>query len=309
MAIPDYEQIKVPILKQLSDGKPWRLRELFEVMGEYFKLTPEERSELLPSGTQQRWHNRVNWACYDLFKANILERPKKGVYQISELGRTIAASNPENLDRTFLRQFPAFLAWDRGASRPAGQSNKTSNAEAQPATQTARERLEASYEELQTALKQDLLDQVRKMDPYAFEQLVVDLLVAMGYGGSRAEAAQVTQRSVDEGVDGVIKEDRLGLDTIYVQAKRWQNAVGRRELQGFVGALAGQGASKGVFITSGDFAATAKDYVDSISRGGQKIVLIDGDRLASLMIEHGVGVSTERTFPLSRIDSDYFETE
>ncbi|MFT3831330.1 MAG: restriction endonuclease [Opitutaceae bacterium] len=309
MPIPDYEQIKVPVLKQLSDGKPWRLRDLFELLGDHFKLTPEERSELLPSGTQQRWHNRVNWACYDLFKANILERPRKGVYQISEFGRTIAAKNPDNLDRTFLRQFPAFLEWDRPATRTEGQSAKVPTTEAQSPTQTARERLEASFEELHAALKQDLLDQVRKMDPYAFEQLVVDLLVAMGYGGSRAEAAQVTQRSGDEGVDGVIKEDRLGLDTIYVQAKRWQNAVGRRELQGFVGALAGQGANKGVFITSGDFATTAKDYVDSISRGGQKIVLIDGDRLAALMIEHGVGVSEEKTFALKRIDSDYFEAE
>ena len=162
---------------------------------------------------------------------------------------------------------------------------------------------------MQSALKQDLLDIVRKMDPYAFEQLVVDLLVAMGYGGSRAEAAQVTQRSADEGIDGVIKEDRLGLETIYLQAKRWQSAVGRKELQAFVGALAGQGASKGVFITSGEFANTANEYVEKISQKGQKVVLIDGDRMASLMIEHGVGVSPIKTYALKRIDSDYFESE
>jgi restriction system protein len=147
------------------------------------------------------------------------------------------------------------------------------------------------------------------MDPYAFEQLVVDLLVAMGYGGSRAEAAQVTQRSADEGIDGVIKEDRLGLETIYLQAKRWQSPVGRKELQAFVGALAGQGASKGVFITSGEFATTANEYVEKISQKGQKVVLIDGDRMASLMIEHGVGVSPIKTYALKRVDSDYFESE
>src|SRR5690606_36014669 len=148
--------------------------------------------------------------------------------------------------------------------------------------------LESAFEEMQGARKQDLLDLVRKMDPYAFEQLVVDLLVAMGYGGSRAEAAQVTQRSGDEGIDGVIKEDRLGLETIYLQAKRWQNADGRKELQAFVGALHGQGASKGVFITSGEFDNTAKDYVEAISQKGQKVVLIDGNKMAALMIEHGV---------------------
>lgn len=172
--------------------------------------------------------------------------------------------------------------------------------------QTANERIEAAHAELNSALTQDLLDQVRSMDPYKFEQLVVDLLVAMGYGGSRAEAASVTQRSNDEGIDGVIKEDRLGLDTIYIQAKRWQTAVGRRELQSFVGALAGQGASKGVFITSGEFSSTATDYADTIS---QKVILIEGNRLAELMIEHGVGVSVERTYILKRIDSDYFEAD
>jgi restriction system protein len=176
-------------------------------------------------------------------------------------------------------------------------------------SQTANERLDAAFEEMQQALTDELLELVRKMDPFAFEKLVVDLLVAMGYGGSRAEAAQVTQRSGDEGIDGVIKEDRLGLETIYIQAKRWQNSVGRKELQAFVGALAGQGASKGVFITSGDFATTASDYVEAIGQKGQKVVLIDGIRLAELMIEHDVGVSKIETYALKRVDSDYFETE
>jgi restriction system protein len=307
MPIPDYEQVKLPALKLLSDGKAKPLREIYDALGGQFKLTTEERAELLPSGTQQRWNNRVNWACYDLYKANILARPRKGIYQITAFGRTILAKNPENLDRTFLRQIPEFLAWDRPAARAAAQGAPPAGSVS--STQTANERLEAAFEEMQGALKQDLIELVRKMDPYAFEQLVVDLLVAMGYGGSRAEAAQVTQKSGDEGIDGTIKEDRLGLDTIYIQAKRWQNTVGRRELQAFVGALAGQGASKGVFLTSGEIASTAQDYVDAIGQKGQKVVLIDGDRLAELMIEHGVGVSAVKTYSLKRVDSDYFGAE
>jgi restriction system protein len=307
MPIPDYEQIKLPALKALSDGRPRRVRELFDELAVVFNITPEERAELLPSGTQQRWNNRVNWACYDLFKANILSRPRKGVYQITDFGRDILSKNPKNLDRTFLRHIPEFLAWDKPAVRATGRT--VLSPESAPSIQTANERLESAFEEMQGALKQDLLELVRKMDPYAFEQLVVDLLVAMGYGGSRAEAAQVTQKSADEGIDGTIKEDRLGLDTIYVQAKRWQNTVGRRELQAFVGALAGQGASKGVFLTSGEIASTAHDYVAAIGQKGQKVVLIDGDRLGELMIEHGVGVSAVKTYALKRVDSDYFGAE
>ena len=200
------------------------------------------------------------------------------------------------------------MEWDKGSSKSAETKTVAGDSEVSP-SHTATERLEAAFEEMQSALKQDLLELVRKMDPYDFEQLVVDLLVAMGYGGSRAEAAQVTQRSGDEGIDGVIKEDRLGLETIYLQAKRWQNPVGRKELQAFVGALHGQGASKGVFITSGEFASTASEYVEKISQKGQKVVLIDGIRMASLMIEHGVGVSSIKTYALKRVDSDYFESE
>jgi restriction system protein len=307
MPIPDFEKVKLPALNLLGDGRVRPLREVYNALSDLFSITPEERAELLPSGTQLRWNNRVNWACYDLYKAGLLDRPKRGHYKINDLGRKVLSDKPANLDRTFLRQFAGFQAWDKGVVTTEGSAPATIDPE--PSTQTANERLEAAFEEMQSALKQDLLDIVRKMDPYAFEQLVVDLLVAMGYGGSRAEAAQVTQRSADEGIDGVIKEDRLGLETIYLQAKRWQSAVGRKELQAFVGALAGQGASKGVFITSGEFATTANEYVERISRKGQKVVLIDGDRMASLMIEHGVGVSPIKTYALKRIDSDYFESE
>jgi restriction system protein len=308
MPIPDYEQVKLPALEFLADGQTRRLRDVYDEVAKNFGLTSEERAELLPSGTQLRWNNRVNWACYDLYKAGLLDRPKRGHYKINEMGLKILAQKPANLDRSFLRQFPDFLEWDKGSAKTTGAAPAFDELDSS-STQTATERLEAAFEEMQSALKQDLLDLVRKMDPYAFEQLVVDLLVAMGYGGTRAEAAQVTQRSADEGIDGVIKEDRLGLETIYLQAKRWQNPVGRKELQAFVGALAGQGASKGVFITSGEFANTASEYVEKISQKGQKVVLIDGDRMAGLMIEHGVGVSAVKTYALKRVDSDYFESE
>jgi restriction system protein len=308
MPIPEYEAIELPALKLLADDKARSLTELRQTLASAFKLTAEERSEMLPSGTQPRWENRVNWACYDLYKAGILERPKRGIYKITEFGHKILNTKPASLDRTYLRQFPEFLKWETNSTKPQVKNLPTAAA-AGKTSQTANERLDAAFEEMQRALTQDLLELVRKMDPFAFEKLVVDLLVAMGYGGSRAEAAQVTQRSGDEGIDGVIKEDRLGLDTIYIQAKRWQNSVGRKELQAFVGALAGQGASKGVFITSGDFATTASDYVEAIGQKGQKVVLIDGIRLAELMIEHGVGVSEIETYALKRVDSDYFETE
>lgn len=305
MPIPDYETIKVPALKALSDGRARPIRELFEELAKVFNLTPEERAELLPSGTQQRWNNRVNWACYDLYKANILQRPRKGIYQITDFGRKVLADNPASLNRVYLRQFPHFLEWDKGSSRPTTGKKSTDEAHSE-INQTANERLDAAFEEMHAALKEDLLEQIRKIDPFDFEQLVVDVLVAMGYGGSRSEAAKVTQRSGDEGIDGIINEDRLGLDVVYVQAKRWQTAVGRKELQAFVGALNGQKANKGVFITSGEFANTAQEYVRNVQ---QKVVLIDGAKLADLMIEHGVGVSEVKTYVLKRIDSDYFGAE
>ncbi|MBL9218959.1 MAG: restriction endonuclease [Opitutaceae bacterium] len=305
MPIPDYETIKLPALGLLADGVARPIRVLCDELAKTFHITPEERAELLPSGTQQRWNNRVNWACYDLYKANILQRPKKGVYQITDSGRKILGENPASLNRVYLRKFPHFLEWDKGSSKPAADKKAASELR-DISSQTANERLDAAFEEMHAALKEDLLEQIRKIDPYEFEQLVVDVLVAMGYGGSRTEAAKVTQRSGDEGIDGIINEDRLGLDVVYIQAKRWQTTVGRKELQAFVGALSGQKATKGVFITSGEFAHTAQEFVGNVQ---QKVVLIDGAKLAELMIEHGVGVSEIKTYVLKRIDSDYFGAE
>jgi restriction system protein len=309
MPIPEFNELKAPALQFFSDGAPHKLAEVFQVLAKHFKITQEEANELLPSGTQRRWHNRTNWACYDLFRAGLLDRPKKGLYVITELGKKISETRPVLLDREYLMRFPQFASFvktpgEKILSEVASVSNSAEKVLDQRAT--PEEMIGGAFQIIYSTLKKDLLDLVKKMDPFRFEQLVIDLLVGMGYGGSREEAARVTKASNDEGIDGVINEDRLGLDVIYVQAKRWQQTVGRKEIQSFVGALAGQQAHKGVFITTSEFADTANAYVRNIA---QKVILIDGDRLADLMIQHNIGVSLSRSFEVKRIDGDYFEDE
>ncbi len=278
-----------------------------EVLGKHFALSAEELAELLPSGTERRWNNRANWACYDLYRAGLLERPKRGVYLITETGKTVAAEKPEYIDRDFLLKFPSFAEFHLKSGAKKGMSAEGAGKadDTVDKNQTPEELIDEAYQVLHAALKKELLDLVKKMDPFQFEQLVLDLLLAMGYGGSREEAAQVTKASGDEGIDGVINEDRLGLDVIYLQAKRWQQTVGRKEIQSFVGALAGQQAHKGVFITTSDFADTATVYAKKVS---QKVILIDGDRLADLMIQYGIGVSKSHSYDVKHVDGDYFES-
>jgi restriction system protein len=309
MAIPEFNEIKAPAMQFFADGKLHKVSEVFEALGKHFALTPEELSEMLPSGTQRRWHNRANWACYDLFRAGLLDRPKKGWYIITEVGKKVAAQKPKLIDRDFLMQFPQFVEFIKA-------STKTSKADGEQSTEaveigaikgkTPDEVFEAAYVMLHGTLKKEVLELVKKMDPYRFEQLVIDLLVAMGYGGSREEAGRVTKMSNDEGIDGVINDDPLGLDVIYLQAKRWKATVGREEIQKFVGALAGQQAHKGVFITTSDFADTAKAYARKVS---QKVILIDGGRLAELMIQHNIGVTRSRSREIKEVDNDYFDEE
>lgn len=309
MPIPEYNEIKAPALQFLADGKPHKISELYQALAPQFNLTEREQNEMLPSGSQRRWPNRTNWACYDLYRAGLLDRPKKGVYVITEAGAKVAAQRPGYIDRDFLSQFPQFVQFLQATG-----STKQGNGGGQPddavsgaaRTKTPEEIIDAAYETLHTTLKKELLDLVKKMDPFRFEHLVLDLLLAMGYGGSREEAAQVTRASGDEGIDGVINEDRLGLDVIYLQAKRWQQTVGRKEIQSFVGALAGQNAHKGVFITTSDFADTATAYAKKVQ---QKVILIDGDRLADLLIQHNIGVFKSHAYEIKHVDSDYFEQE
>jgi restriction system protein len=310
MPIPEFNEIKAPAMQFFSDGKPHKLSEVYDILGKHFNLTEEELNEILPSGIQRRWHNRANWACYDLYRAGLLDRPKKGLYVITETGRKVAEQNPKMIDRDFLMKFPQFVEFAQTTGTKKleknGQKIIDSESELLAKNETPEELIGTAYEQLHGTLRKEILELVKKMDPYRFEHLVVDLLVAMGYGGSKEEAASVTKASGDEGIDGVIKEDRLGLDVIYVQAKRWKDTVGRKEIQSFVGALAGKKAQKGVFITTSDFTNNATEYAEDVH---QKVILIDGQRLADLMIEHNIGIAPSHSYVIKRVDSDYFDQD
>jgi restriction system protein len=303
MPIPEFNEIKAPALQFFADGKEHHIKEVYESLAKHFALTEEELSQVLPSGRQLRWHNRASWACYDLFRAGLLVKPRRGVYLITEIGKQIAATHPKMIDRDFLMQFPDFAAWQE-LTEAGRSSEEKALPEATSSSVTPNEIIESAFASLQGTLKSEILELVARIDPYRFEQVVIDLLLAMGYGGSRQEAAMVTQKSNDEGIDGLINEDRLGLDRLYIQAKRWKNTVGRPDIQSFVGALAGQQATKGIFITTSDFTSQAREFVKNLP---QRVILIDGDRLAELMIEHNIGVSRSVSYEIKRIDSDYFE--
>lgn len=297
--IPDYQTCMLPLLKYAADNKEHKLADAVEDLSDLFGLTADERKELLPSKTQEVIFNRIGWARTYMKKAGLLEDTRRGVFKITERGQAVLGENLERLSTKYLRKFDEFNEFQKKHNEKDSKSENDVISEATP-----EEMLEAGYTKLSENLADDILVNIAKCSPSFFEHLVVDLLVHMGYGGSFSEAAQVVGKSGDEGIDGIIKEDKLGLDTIYIQAKRWKGVVGRPEIQKFAGALLGQKASKGVFITTSSFTKEAEEYAASVDR---KVVLIDGQKLASLMIEHNVGISTVRTFEIKRIDSDYFE--
>ena len=299
MAVPEFQKFHLPLLQACADGKVHRSKEMVNPMAKQLDLSEEDIAELLPSGTQTKLKNRIQWALYDLFRAGLLHRPVKGKYSISLEGRALLKDPPSRIDRKFLSKYTSFQEFQ-------SKTNIVPNTDDLPVNLTPDEQIESAYRGLNETLISDLNAQTAVINPYRFEQLVIDLLFAMGYGGSREEAARVTEKSADEGIDGVIDQDRLGLDVIYVQAKRWKDQVGRKEIQSFVGALAGKQANKGVFITTSNFSSHARDYAHSVS---QKVILIDGTRLAELMIEHNIGVSIKRTLQIKRIDSGYFEDD
>ena len=307
MPVPDYQTMMLPILQIFSDGQERRNSVIYQSLAEHFALTDDDKRQLLPGGGQPTYQNRSNWATTYLFNAGLLDRPQRGVYRISENGSKLLATNPERISVQTLSEIPQFEKWRRKSNKRKPDS-KTAPAPLSKSAElegTPEETIQSLAQELDDQLASELLEQLHKMDPYRFEQLIVDLMLAMGYGGSRAEAGKVTQASSDGGIDGVINEDRLGLDTIYLQAKRWEANVGRREIQNFVGALAGHQAHKGVFITTSGFGKNAIEYAKAVS---QKIILIDGQRLAQLMIDFNLGVSTAQTLQLKKIDTDYFES-
>lgn len=297
--IPDYQTCMLPLLKYAEDKNEHKFSDAVEYLSDEFALTKEERQALLPSKTQDVITNRIGWARTYLKKAGLLEDTRRGYFKITERGLSVLSENLEKLSTKYLQKFDEFIAFHEKHTEKDISSEIELTTEATP-----EEMLETGFAKLSENLIDDLLAKIGESSPSFFEHLVVDLLVHMGYGGSFSEAAQVVGKSGDEGIDGIIKEDKLGLDTIYIQAKRWKGVVGRPEIQKFAGALLGQKASKGVFITTSSFTKEAEEYVSNVDR---KVVLIDGTKLATLMIEHNVGISTVRTFEIKRIDSDYFE--
>lgn len=304
--IPDYQTLMLPLLKHVSDGQEHKYRDIIEYLATEFEVTDEERKELLASGNQAIFDNRVGWAKTYLKKAGLLDSPKRATFIITDLGKQILSKNPDRIDAKYLRQFPSFLEFQNASRNDNETEEEAITAEIHE--RTPEENLDKAYQRIRKSLASELLNSVVELSPAFFERLVVELLVKMGYGGSIKDAGKAIGKSGDEGIDGTIKEDKLGLDIIYIQAKRWKpgNIVGRPELQKFVGALAGQGAKKGIFITTSNFTKEALDYTP---RNETKIVLIDGEQLAQLMIDYNLGCTTQQTYELKKLDSDYFGEE
>jgi restriction system protein len=295
----------LPVLEAVSDGAEHRIQDVIAKVADRFKLTPEEREQLLPSGRTRLYQSRIHWAATYLTHAALTVKPRRAVIQITEEGRRVLGTRPSRIDIRFLERYPQFVEFRKG-----GTARTPANAQAlpvpEPASESPEETLERAWKVLSQEVADDLLERLLSTSPRSFEEIVVKLLVAMGYGGSYADAASVVGKSGDEGIDGIIKEDRLGLDAVYVQAKRWSGVVGRPVVQAFAGSLEGARARKGVLITTSSFTPDAQSYVRSIEK---RIVLIDGPTLAHLMIEHGVGVTPQQTYVVPKIDADFFEEE
>ena len=305
MSIPGYQDFMLPLLKIAADGQEHTVTEAMDALARQMNITHVDRDVLLPSGTQTRFYNRVTWALTYLTKSLLLEKPARGRFKIASRGQAVLAKNPLRIDNTFLEQFPEYKTFKTKKNKVTAEkgADQVPVVEEEPDI-TPHERLDAAYRELRETLADDLIERVRASTPSFFEHLVVDLLVAMGYGGSQASDAKVVGKSGDGGIDGVIPEDRLGLDMVYVQAKKWSDAVGPDEIRKFVGSLGEQKAHKGVFITSGAFTSGARTAAD---RANAKVVLIDGEQLAQLMIDHGVGVAVHKAYTVKKLDGDYFE--
>jgi restriction system protein len=298
--IPDYQKVMLPLLQKHSDKEEHNFWNLVEELSKDFKLSEEEQKELLPSGQATIIANRVGWARTYIKKAGLIESPKRRFTKITQRGSDVLMQNVKEINIPFLKQFPEFVEFQN-----LRHEDNEGIEPVEMIAQTPEENLEIAYQRLRKSLSQELINRVTELTPSFFERLVVDLLVSMGYGGSIKDAGKAIGKSGDEGIDGTIKEDKLGLDIIYIQAKRWQtgNLVGRPEIQKFVGALAGQGAKKGIFITTSSFTKEANEYAP---KNETKIVLINGEQLAQLMIDYNIGVSTINIYELKRIDNDYF---
>lgn len=304
MAVPDFQSLMRPLLVELEGGGDRTIAAIRADLAERFSLSQGDVDERIPSGRVTTFQNRVGWAATYLYRAKLIDRPKRAVYRITERGRRVLEQNPDRVDLKVLSRFEEFEEFRQAKTSSTGGVEIPSTAGEDE--QTPEERIESAYREWRSALAAELLDRVFDQSPEFFEQLVLDVLYEMGYGGSRHDAAERLGQSGDEGVDGIIREDRLGLDLIYVQAKRWKNPVGRPEIQKFFGALHGQRATRGVFITTSSFSKEAAEYADGVT---PRVILVDGKELAQLMIEQSVGVTVSRRYELKRLDLDYFVTE
>jgi len=303
MPIPDFQSVMLPLLETLADSKEWRMRDVTEALANRFQLSPEERKEMLPSGQQTLFSNRVAWAKTHLKAAGLLLNPTRGKVSLSEEGRKVLAGTPTSINCRFLRQYPSYLEL---VGRSRSDDEEISAADDATAESTPLELMDKSFHALRRATADDLLLKLKSCSSGFFETVVVKLLQAMGYGGVTGEAL-VTGRSGDAGIDGIIKEDKLGLDVVCIQAKRWEGTVGRPVIQGFVGSMDFVRARKGVILTTSQFSREAVDFVDRIE--GKKVVLIDGPHLADLMIEHNVGVLRTKCYELKEVSNDFFDED
>lgn len=302
MAIPDYQSLMLPLLRLIGDLEVHTLKEATETLGSRLCLTEDELAEMLPSGVQPVFRNRVGWAKAYMKQAGLLDIVKRGSFKITQAGVDLLATNPSSIDNSTLEQYTSFLEFK---NRKKEKSEVPSEVDAShDNNQTPEEALDAAYQQLRNDIQEEMLTQLKSNSPYFFERAVIDLLLKMGYGGNRHDAAKAVGKSGDGGIDGIINEDRLGLDVIYIQAKRWEGTVGRPEVQKFAGALQGRRAKKGIFISTSFFTREARDYVQNIDT---RIILIDGERLSQLMVDHNVGVFTAGSYDIKKIDSDYFD--
>jgi len=300
MAIPQFKYIILPFLKQLSDNREYSIKEIENKLADEFKLNEQEISQTTPSGRMTIFSNRIGWSKTYLKKAKLVESPKKGFVKITKEGVGVLLKKPEIIDTKFLNNFSSFREFQYG------DEDNESEVKEEISENTPEETLESGYQNILKNVYAELLNNLKNSSPSFFEQAVIDLLLAMGYGGSRKDAGQAIGKSGDEGIDGIIKEDKLGLDLIYIQAKRWSGSVGRPEIQSFVGALNGKFARKGIFITTSNFTKEALIYANKLEC---KIILIDGWQLVKLMNEYNIGVSTIAVYEIKKIDSDYFNEE
>jgi restriction system protein len=306
MTVPDFQTLMRPLLQQYAGGDEKQIADARAELAREFDLSDEDLAEQLPSGLARTFDNRVGWAATYLHRTGLLARPRRSVYAITERGRDLLAANPDRVDLGVLSQFPEFHEFRKARGRRRRRAPDSTVELVETTSATPEELIEAAYQELRQALIGEIQERIAAMSSTAFEDLVLDVLYGMGYGDGTEHSRLRTGASGDAGIDGVIREDRLGLDVVYVQAKRWEATVGRPVVQAFVGALQGARASKGIIFTASNFSSDAEAYAASVS---PRVILVDGERLAELMIDHDVGVSVRETYPVKRVDSDYFGDE